>query len=64
MTLAKVRKIEPKDDDSELRLADDASQDRHVEDRAEGRDRHHGDGKGQPVVEAPPDDRHVADERA
>jgi len=32
--------------------------------RAEGADRHHGDQEGEPIIEPPPDHRHVGDEGA
>ena len=47
-----------------MRLADDAAQDRPIEQRTEGADEHNGEEEGQPISDAVPDDEHVAGESA
>ena len=51
-------------DHGKLRLADDVAQHEAVEQGTEGRDRDHGEDEGQPIIQAPPHDCHVADEGA
>ena len=51
-------------DDRELRLADDSSEDRRVQGRAEDSNQHHRQRKRQPVADPVPDDEHVAGEGA